>query len=188
MNALACWFALTLLAASLVAQPKPTIELCAESLAESVLRELNDAPSTLIFAPDSTAGLKRELDLRLQAALLARGFQVRESPSENALEIRYDLQSASVKAEEAGTKARRVVSLAIFLRLVSNGELKLAKPLSAERIDTLSLAELERLNDPRYPETTIEPRRDWLERAIAPALTTLSLGIIVYLFFSVRSN
>lgn len=186
MKAFALLFALLPLA--LVAQPRPTLELYADCLAECVARELNDVSASIIFAPDAKPGFKRELDLRLQAALLAKGFHVRETPSDRAIELRYDLQSASATIEEAGNVARRVVSLAILLRLSSEGELKLVKTASQSRIDTLSLAELDRLNDPRYPETTIEPRRAWLDALLAPTLATLSIGVIVYLFFSVRSN
>lgn len=186
MKAFALLFALSPLA--LAAQPRPTLELYADCLAECVARELNDVSASIIFAPDAKPGFKRELDLRLQAALLAKGFRVRESPSENALDLRYDIQSARATLEDVGAKVRRVVSLSIFLRLASNGEIMLVKASSAERVDTLWFAEIERLNDPRYPETTIEPRRAWLDALLAPTLATLSIGVIVYLFFSVRSN
>ncbi len=170
------------------AQPKPTIEQYAECLAECILKELTDTLSPLIFAPEKNIGFKRELDLRLQSLLLAKGMALRESSSETARELRYEIQSARVSVEEASGQGRRTVSLSVFVKQFLNGDLQHAKLVSAQRVDTLSQIDLEQLNDTRYPETTVEARRTWLEKAIVPTLTTLSLGIIVYLFFSVRSN
>ncbi len=170
------------------AQPKPTIEHYADCLSECIVKELTDTPSPIIFAPEKLIGFKRELDLRLQSFLLAKGVALRESSSETARELRYEIQSARVSVEEASGKIRRTVSLSVFVRQFLNGDLQHAKLVSAQRVDTLSQIDLERLNDTRYPETTVEARRTWLEKAIVPTLTTLSLGIIVYLFFSVRSN
>ena len=170
------------------AQPKPTIEQYADCLAECILKELTDTLSPLIFAPEKNIGFKRELDLRLQSFLISRGIRVRESPSENAQELRYDVQSATLSIEEVSGQVRRTVSLSVFVKRFFNGDLQRANLVSAQRVDTLSQIDLERLNDTRYPETTVEARRSWLEKTIVPTLTTLSLGIIVYLFFSVRSN
>jgi len=170
------------------AQPKPTIEQYADCLSECIEKELTDTLSPLIFAPEKNIGFKRELDLRLQSFLISRGIRVRESPSENAQELRYDVQSATLSIEEVSGKIRRTASLSVFVKQFLNGDLQRANLVSAQRVDTLSQIDLERLNDTRYPETTVEARRSWLEKAIVPTLTTLSLGIIVYLFFSVRSN
>lgn len=187
-NRLALLWVIAPMSWALVAQPKPTIEQYADCLSERVMKELTDTPTPLIFAPEKNFGFKRELDLRLQAFLLSRGVQVRESPSESAPELRYDVQSATVSVEELNGQWLRTVSLAAFIKLSLNGEIQRAKLATAQRVDTLSRADLERLNDLRYAETTIEPRRALLDKAVAPILTTLSLGIIVYLFFSVRSN
>jgi len=170
------------------AQPKPTIEQYADCLAECVMKELTDTLSPLIFAPEKNVGFKRELDLRLQSFLISRGIRVRESPSETARELRYEIQSARVSVEEASGKIRRTASLSVFVRQFLNGDLQRANLVTAQRIDTLLQIDLERLNDTRYAETTVEARRTWVEKAIVPTVTTLSLGIIVYLFFSVRSN
>ncbi len=170
------------------AQPKPTIEQYADCLAECVMKELTDTLSPLIFAPEKNIGFKRELDLRLQSFLISRGIRVRESPSENAQELRYDVQSATLSVEEISGQVRRTVSLSVFVKQLFNGDLNRAKLVTAQRIDTLSQIDLEQISDTRYAETTIEARRTWVEKAIVPTLTTLSLGIIVYLFFSVRSN
>lgn len=170
------------------AQAKPTIEQYADCLAECILKELTDTLSPLIFAPEKNIGFKRELDLRLQSFLISRGIRVRESPSENAQELRYDVQSATLSIEEVSGQVLRTVSLSVFVKQFFNGDLQRAKLVSAQRVDTLSQIDLERLNDTRYSETTVEARRSWVEKAIVPTLTTLSLGIIVYLFFSVRSN
>ncbi|MGQ9805423.1 MAG: hypothetical protein ACUVRP_05020 [Chlorobiales bacterium] len=173
---------------SSLAQPKPTIEQYADCLSECVMKELTDTTSPLIFVPEKNIGFKRELDLRLQSFLLSSGVAVRESLSEEVQELQYEIQSASVRVEEVSGQWLRKVSLAVFTKQLRRGELKSAKLVKAERVDSLSHSDLERLNDTRYPETTIQPRRTWLEKAIVPTLTTLSLGIIVYLFFSVRSN
>lgn len=173
---------------SLFAQPKPTIEQYADCLSECLVRELTDTTPPIIFTPEKTIGFKRELDLRLQSALLEKGLVLRESPSEQAQELRYEIQSASVGVEERSGQFVRTVSLTVFVKRLLNGELKSAKSITAQKRDTLSQSDLERLNDTRYPETTIAPRRTWLEKAFVPTLTTLSLGVIVYLFFSVRSN
>jgi hypothetical protein len=170
------------------AQPKPTIEHYADCLSECIEKELTDTQSPIIFAPEKLIGFKRELDLRLQSFLLAKGIALRESSSETARELRYEIQSARLGVEEASGKIRRTVSLSVFVKQFFNGDLQRANLVSAQRVDTLSQIDLERLNDTRYPETTVEERRTWLEKAIVPTLTTLSLGIIVYLFFSVRSN
>jgi len=170
------------------AQPKPTIEQYADCLSECIEKELTDTQSPIIFAPEQHIGFKRELDLRLQAFLLSKGIALRESSSETARELRYEIQSARVSVEEASGKIRRTASLSVFVRQFLNGDLQRANLVTAQRIDTLLHSDLERLNDTRYPETTVEARRSWLEKAIVPTLTTLSLGIIVYLFFSVRSN
>lgn len=175
-------------AQSLSAQPKPTIEQYADCLSECVMKELVDVPPLLIFVPEKNIGFKRELDLRLQALLLSKSVRVRETPFENAQELRYDVQSASVSFEEADGQMLRKVALSIFIKVLASGDLQRTKLVTAERVDTLSHTDLERLNDPRYPETTIQLRRTWFENAVVPTLTTLSLGIIVYLFFSVRSN
>jgi len=170
------------------AQPKPTIEQYADCLAECILKELTDTLSPLIFAPEKHIGFKRELDLRLQSFLISKGIALRESTSETMRELRYEIQSARLGVEEASGKIRRTVSLSVFVKQFFNGDLQRANLVSAQRVDTLSQIDLERLNDTRYPETTVEARRSWLEKTIVPTLTTLSLGIIVYLFFSVRSN
>ncbi len=170
------------------AQPKPTIEQYAACLLECVMKELTDTPSPIIFAAEKNIGFKRELDLRLQSHLLSSGIAVRESPSEEAQELRYEIQSATVSVEELNGQWLRKVSLAVFVKQQRGGELKRTKLVTAERIDTLSHSDLERLNDARYPETTIAQRRTWLDKALVPTLTTLSLGVIVYLLFSVRSN
>jgi len=170
------------------AQPKPTIEQYADCLAECILKELTDTLSPLIFAPEKHIGFKRELDLRLQSFLISKGIALRESTSETMRELRYEIQSARLGVEEASGKIRRTVSLSVFVKQFFNGDLQRANLVSAQRVDTLSQIDLERLNDARYPETTVEARRSWLEKTIVPTLTTLSLGIIVYLFFSVRSN
>lgn len=170
------------------AQPKSTIEQYADCLSECVMKELTDTTSPLIFVPEKNIGFKRELDLRLQSFLLSRGIAVRESFSEEAQELRYEIQSASVRVEPVSGQWLRKVSLAVFTKQVRGGELKSAKLVKAERVDALSHADLERLNDSRYPETTIQLRRTWFEKAVVPTVTTLSLAIIVYLFFSVRSN
>lgn len=175
-------------AQSLSAQPKPTIEQYADCLSECVMKELVDVPPLLIFVPEKNIGFKRELDLRLQSLLLSKSVRVRETPFENAQELRYDVQSANVSFEEADGQMLRKVALSIFIKVLASADLQRTKLVTAERVDTLSHTDLERLNDPRYPETTIQLRRTWFENAVVPTLTTLSLGIIVYLFFSVRSN
>jgi hypothetical protein len=175
-------------AQSLSAQPKPTIEQYADCLSECVMKELVDVPPLLIFVPEKNIGFKRELDLRLQSLLLSKSVRVRETPFENAQELRYDVQSANVSVEEADGQILRKVALSIFIKVLASGDLQRTKLVTAEQVDTLSQTDLERLNDPRYPETTIQLRRTWFENAVVPTLTTLSLGIIVYLFFSVRSN
>ncbi len=169
-------------------QAKPTIEQYADCLAECIMKELTDTLLPIIFAPERSMGFKRELDLRLQSFLLSRGIHVRELPSEKAQELRYEIQSASVSVEDAGGQVRRTVSMAVFVKQFFNGNLTRANLVTAQRTDTLSQGELERLNDTRYSETTVELRRTWLEKVMVPTLTTLTLGIIVYLFFSVRSN
>ncbi|MFN3344816.1 MAG: hypothetical protein ACK412_04100 [Chloroherpetonaceae bacterium] len=173
---------------SLLAQPKPTIEQYAECLSESLMKELTDTTLPIIFMPEKNTGFKRELDLRLQSALLEKGFKIRESPLEHAQELRYEIQSASVSVEERSGQFVRTVSLNVFVKRLLNRELNSAKSITAQKQDTLSQSDLERLNDTRYPETTIAPRRTWFDKAFVPTLTTLSLGVIVYLFFSVRSN
>ncbi len=170
------------------AQPKPTIEHYADCLAECVMKELTDTLSPLIFDPEKNIGFKRELDLRLQSFLISRGIRVRESPSDNAQELRYDVQSATLSIEEVSGQVRRTVSLSVFVKQLFSGNLNRAKLVTAQRTDTLSQIDLERMSDTRYAETTLEARRTWVEKAIVPTVTTLSLGIIVYLFFSVRSN
>ncbi|MFQ3608951.1 MAG: hypothetical protein SNJ55_10000 [Chloroherpetonaceae bacterium] len=172
----------------MLAQPKPTIEQYADCLSECVMKELTETLSPIIFVPEKNVGFKRELDLRLQSHLLSNGIAVRESPSEEAQNLQYDIQSATVSVEEMNGQWLRKVSLAVFVKQQRGGELKRAKLVAAERIDSLSRSDLERLSDTRYPETTIAQPRTWLDKAIVPTLTTLSLGIIVYLFFSVRSN
>ncbi len=152
------------------------------------MKELTDTLSPIIFVPEKKIGFKRELDLRLQSLLLSNGIAVRESPLEETQELQYDIQSATVRVEEIDGRWVRKVSLAVFITQRRGGELKGAKLVAAERVDSLSHSDLERLNDVRYPETTIAQRRTWLDKTIVPTLTTLSLGVIVYLFFSVRSN
>ncbi len=173
---------------SLLAQPKPTLEQYADCLSECVMQELTDTTLPIIFAPEKHNGFKRELDLRLQSALLENRFVIRELSSEQAQELRYEIQSASVSVEERSGQFVRTVSLMVFVKRLLNSELKSAKSITTQKQDTLSQSDLERLNDSRYPETTVAPRRTWLDKALVPTLTTLSLGIIVYLFFSVRSN
>lgn len=170
------------------AQPKPTIEQYADCLSECVIKELTDTTSPFIFVPEKKIGFKRELDLRLQSFLLSRGILMREVPSEGVQELRYDVQSANVSVEDHSGRMIRTVSLSVFIKALLNDNLKHAKLIAAQRVDTLSMTDLERLNDARYAETTITQPRTWLDKTIVPTLTTLSLGVIVYLFFSVRSN
>lgn len=141
------------------------------------------------FQPDSSFGFKRELDLRLQAAIAARNDALKDStfPAPRRSTLRYAVQSAKTLIEPEKDFFIRTITFAINLEVMEDSTVWV-KSFAKSRRDTLLEQEVELIEDSRYPEMRFQTPQNLFSRAIFPTLATASLGVIVFLFFNVRSN
>jgi hypothetical protein len=174
---------------ALEAQPKPTIEGFADMLIKRLYEERGDMLSRVDFTPDSSGGFKRELDLRLYAALSARRRLTSDSTRESLRPtlLRYEVQFAKTTIEAENDVFIRTLTLSSQLNMHGDSGVWTKTFLIVKR-DTLLEQEIELISDLRFPETRFETPRRFFSRAVIPTLATASLGLMVYLFFSVRSN
>jgi hypothetical protein len=168
---------------------KPNLEIFIELITESLIKELPASSSGIIFAPDLNAGLKREADLGFQKKLLAQNVKVYESPSAQASEEwLYDLRGAETKYHRSRGKMRRDLKVSVSLKRLSDSKEVIAITETELSYHDYLSGDVKNLEDARYPETMSALPPTIAERITLPAIMTATLGVIVWLFFNVRSQ
>ncbi|MDW8466256.1 MAG: hypothetical protein RML35_08810 [Chloroherpetonaceae bacterium] len=176
--------------------PKLTSQVFAELYAEHLALELQQQPlpKNLLFKPAPLSTFQGFLDAALQTKLLALGFSLYERDSlEQAMEF-ATLECYATQAEFfyewlTDNKAKRCFKLMAVCKVLSrDGQTLLVKNLTLARQDTVQATHLQRLEDKRFPETVKTPVPSLWESAATPMLVVSAIGIIVFLFFSVRSR
>jgi hypothetical protein len=177
-------------------QPKTNLEVFQRLAAEAVMKTVA-ATDTVAFKSDSLAitPFKHALDNALLQALQAGKKKVFEADVDGKMPVlSVQATEAKVKYERlrnlfGGGSVRRTVSLAGFIKFTDAGR----KILSAEGYqesfaDTIKAGQIADVENAKYPETQAVLRESFFDNAIVPVIATAGLGLIIYLFFSVRSK
>lgn len=179
------------------AQAKPKLasavfaELYAESLSQMLLQ--SSTPKTLLFTPAPAYTFQGLLDAALQSQLLAAGFTLYER---DTLELdNYAVLEARVAQADLSyqflndAKATRKFELRLECKALSaQKQTLLVRARSIVFQDTLRADELAESEDRRFAETFKPEQPSFWESAAMPAAIAGAIGIIVFLFFSVRSR
>jgi hypothetical protein len=193
-------------------ESKGTSEVFGELTNSCILNAVRGRATAFAFQPEANAGLKQYLDGAVQAALIASGLVLYEKSATkrtNLAELSYQVQSATLSYRSLGVQklgvqnevgqnevevtARRF-EISLFIKLVGADEKVLvAESVSATRLDTVKTSTLTDLEDRRFAETRqsetkSNPPPNLLESVAAPVAVVGAIGIIVFLFFSVRSR
>ncbi len=183
------------LAAYTQSKPKLTSTVFAELYAEYLTQALmNDSfPKTLLFTPAPPNTFQGMLDAALQSRLLAAGFTLYESPPPDepnfaTLEV-YSLQADFSYQFLNPMNTIRSFALNFDSKLLSaQKQTLLVRHFALTRQDTLKVDELATSEDRRFAETFKPNLPSFWESAAAPLTIIGAIGIIVFLFFSVRSR
>ncbi len=176
-------------------KPKLTSTVFAELYAEHLTQALmNDSfPKTLLFTPAPPYTFQGLLDAALQSRLLAAGFTLYESPPPNettfaTLEV-YSLQANFSYQFLNSMNAIRLFELHFDSKLLSaQKQALLVRHFALAWQDTLNVNELAASEDRRFAETFKPHLPSFWDSAVAPITIIGAIGIIVFLFFSVRSR
>jgi hypothetical protein len=170
----------------------------ADSMARAIVsRALNQALPTgenqLIFAPDFSTPCEKALLVSVQKSLLEKGMQVFEgNAATDSVRIKPTLTlklMLFVTYERTRGNVKRTVSLKPQLQLVSKtGEVLRVDNTLRTFSDVVPESVIAELESMAYPETQSTLAPTVWERIGVPAVTTAALGVVVYLFFSVRSQ
>ncbi|KER09975.1 MAG: hypothetical protein HY22_07950 [[Candidatus Thermochlorobacteriaceae] bacterium GBChlB] len=174
-----------------------TSDVFVELTNDCILNAIRGRATVIVLQPETTAGFKAYLDAGVQAALLSSGITLYETPEKarDAVQLSYQLSSSSLSyralsGQGGDEKTERRFGLTLLVKAVEpSGKVVVADSFSATRLDTVQTAELAALEDMRFPETRkSSTTSSVLESVAAPVAVISAVGIIVFLFFSVRSR
>ncbi len=162
-----------------------------------ILNAIRGRATVIVLQPETTAGFKAYLDAGVQAALLSSGITLYETPenTRDAVQLSYQLRSSSLlyralSGQGSDEQTERRFDLTLLVKAVEpSGKVIVADAFSVTRFDTVKTSELAALEDIRFPETKKSSATpSVLESVAAPVAVISAVGIIVFLFFSVRSR
>ncbi len=179
------------------AQPKPKLtsavfaDLYAEHLVQTLLQRA--VPQTLLFTPAPAYTFQGLLDAALQSHLLAAGFTLYERETLDSQDYAV-LDARAVAANFSyqflnDAQVLRKFELYLECKAVSAQRQTLlvhARTIAFQ--DTVHTYELVESEDKRFTETFKPELPSFWERVAMPAAIVGAIGIIVFLFFSVRSR
>ncbi|MFN3386754.1 MAG: hypothetical protein ACK42Y_09250 [Candidatus Thermochlorobacter sp.] len=179
------------------AQPKPKLtsavfaDLYAEHLVQTLLQHA--VPRTLLFTPAPTHTFQGLLDAALQSRLLEAGFTLYERESLDA----HNYAILDARATQANLSyqflndAQVMRKFELYLECKATSAQKQTLLVHAHLLafqDTLRVDALTESEDKRFAETFKPELPSFWERVAMPAAIVGAIGIIVFLFFSVRSR
>lgn len=176
----------------------PTVLERFQSLATSLaLKTVSGATDKKIgFVPEKNTSFKRELDLSLQAALKRETslelFEPAGADSFAVLEV--DLRAATLTYQRlpaffGNGGAARKFEMTLFIKVLSaEKEVRIAKEISETLIDTVRSGDVPLLEDRRFVQTQAVLPLQFFDNAFVPAVIAAAAGVIIYLFFAVRSR
>lgn len=89
---------------------------------------------------------------------------------------------------ERKTERRITVSIDVTMRSTFTGKIFYSKNISKLNIDTVMYSMVNQLHDNSIPFTQYkEPQLSFFDSILEPAIITIASGIVVYLFFTIRS-
>ncbi len=182
--------------APVCAQLRPPTNV--EVLGNLAIGCIGSVPDTLSSFLLNTSGNMPYLRPRLTAHWQEQGHRVFLSDSSLADSRALDLHTLTYQPEEAlvgfesleDSQLKRTITLSIGHSLVAPSGLLLDDGrCRKEFIDTVSRGEVVRIQADRFPETRgeIPPEGSWKNWA-EPMLLGATVGVVVYLFFSIRSK
>lgn len=164
-----------------------------DSLAGSLLSEVRNAPSlTVRFVSDTLTDAYRPL--------LLQGLSARHSSLSIVAvvpEMEISILRSSVRYDAPFTPSmfgpsyclRTIALTSQFVQSEpSGGKIISARTISVSNTDTVRYADVDRLKDPFLPKTEYTaPTATFLETLVEPVIITIASGVIIYLFFTIRS-
>jgi hypothetical protein len=80
------------------------------------------------------------------------------------------------------------LSIDVTIRVAPSGAVLFSKNFSEAHIDTIGYSVVPQLNDPSIPFTRlIHPELSFFDSILEPAIVIVASGVIIYLFFTIRS-
>lgn len=176
--------------------PKSTTQVFANLYAVHLTEAFKQGalPKTLVFKPAPLPTFQGVLDAALQAKLIAEGFVLYERDSLEHIQEFATVESYAQQTDLsyewiADGRAKRTFALQASCKVLhKDGRTLLVRYLNLVQQDTVQASDLLRLEDRRFPETFKVSAPSLWESAAVPVLVVSAIGIIVFLFFSVRSR
>lgn len=164
-----------------------------DSLAGSLLSEVRNAPSlTVRFVSDTLTEAYRPMLLAGLSARLASLSVVSSSPvmeiSIIRSSVRYDAPFTPSLFGPSFCARTVLLSSNCTRNEPSSGKVLSSRMMTVSVTDTVPYASVDRLKDAFLPKTEYTaPVSTFLESLVEPVIITIASGVIIYLFFTIRS-
>ena len=130
-------------------------------------------------------------------AFTTRGLPVYLNNDSIGTTLELHVQESSVFYGEVFTetffgerKCERTVTVTVLASLLSADDKKVifSRPYTRSAVDTVALSMVEQFHSSTIPVTRyIKPELSFFDSVIEPAIVTVASGIVIYLFFTIRS-
>lgn len=182
-------------AADPVRTDREVLLLQCDSVISMIGAEITSLPSiSVVFGSDTvTTFFRPNMLQRLTATTVP--VQLQSDPTGTTLELH--VQESSVFYGEVFTesffgtrKCERRVKVAVMASLISPDKRKVltSRTVSSTSVDTVEFATVAQLHSSSIPMTRFTaPALTFFDSFLEPAIVTVASGIVIYLFFTIRS-
>jgi hypothetical protein len=158
---------------------------CLSPMPDSVRAFALDAPASMPYIRSALIGRWTEAGLTVYQADTAR------TTLPDLPRLQYTIPSAEVSYARLRRRSmQRTIRFAVHKTLTdSQGAILHDDSCQRQSVDSLRIADLERIESTSYPETrAARPEPGWARRIFEPLVLTAATVVSVYLFFTLRSD